>query len=82
MPGDTINRAVKKGTGELEGVHYEEVTYEGYGPGRGGGARGVPDRQPATAPPATSAPSSARAAATSPPRARWPGTSTRRAASR
>ena len=33
MPGDTITRAVKKGTGELEGVHYEEVTYEGYGPG-------------------------------------------------
>jgi YebC/PmpR family DNA-binding regulatory protein len=33
MPGDTITRAVKKGTGELEGVHYEELTYEGYGPG-------------------------------------------------
>ena len=33
MPGDTITRAVKKGTGELEGVHYDEVTYEGYGPG-------------------------------------------------
>ena len=46
MPGDTITRAVKKGTGELEGVHYDEVTYEGYGPGRGGGAGGVPDRQP------------------------------------
>jgi YebC/PmpR family DNA-binding regulatory protein len=33
MPGDTITRAVKKGTGELEGVHYEELVYEGYGPG-------------------------------------------------
>jgi len=33
MPGDTITRAVKKGTGELAGVHYDEVTYEGYGPG-------------------------------------------------
>ncbi|HXM37247.1 MAG TPA: YebC/PmpR family DNA-binding transcriptional regulator [Gemmatimonadales bacterium] len=33
MPGDNIERAIKKGTGELEGVTYEEVTYEGYGPG-------------------------------------------------
>ena len=32
MPGDTIQRAVKRGTGELEGVAYEEVTYEGTGP--------------------------------------------------
>jgi YebC/PmpR family DNA-binding regulatory protein len=32
MPGDNIDRAVKKGTGELEGVIYEEITYEGYGP--------------------------------------------------
>lgn len=32
MPGDNIDRAIKKGTGELEGVSYEEVTYEGYGP--------------------------------------------------
>jgi YebC/PmpR family DNA-binding regulatory protein len=30
MPGDTIDRAVKKGAGELEGVNYEEVTYEGH----------------------------------------------------
>src|SRR3954468_10629117 len=35
MPGDTITRAVKKGTGELEGVSYEELIYEGYGPGGG-----------------------------------------------
>lgn len=33
MPNDTIDRAVKRGTGELEGVSYEEITYEGYGPG-------------------------------------------------
>ncbi len=33
MPKNNIERAVKKGTGELEGVSYEEVTYEGYGPG-------------------------------------------------
>lgn len=33
MPKDTIERAVKKGTGELEGAAYEEVVYEGYGPG-------------------------------------------------
>jgi len=33
MPNDNIDRAIKKGTGELEGVNYEEVTYEGYGPG-------------------------------------------------
>lgn len=32
MPADNIERAVKRGTGELEGVTYEEVTYEGYGP--------------------------------------------------
>ena len=31
MPNDNIDRAVKKGTGELEGVSYEEVRYEGYG---------------------------------------------------
>src|SRR5262245_39624434 len=33
MPKDNIERAVKKGTGELEGVEYSEVLYEGYGPG-------------------------------------------------
>jgi YebC/PmpR family DNA-binding regulatory protein len=33
MPKENIDRAVKKGTGELEGVNYEEVTYEAYGPG-------------------------------------------------
>ena len=33
MPNENIMRAIKKGTGELEGVTYEEITYEGYGPG-------------------------------------------------
>ncbi|CAN5618431.1 YebC/PmpR family DNA-binding transcriptional regulator [soil metagenome] len=33
MPNDTIDRAIKRGTGELEGVNYEEITYEGYGIG-------------------------------------------------
>lgn len=33
MPKDNIERAVKRGTGELEGANYEEVRYEGYGPG-------------------------------------------------
>jgi YebC/PmpR family DNA-binding regulatory protein len=32
MPKDNMERAIKKGTGELEGVNYEESTYEGYGP--------------------------------------------------
>ena len=33
MPAENVDRAVKKGTGELPGVTYEELTYEGYGPG-------------------------------------------------
>ena len=33
MPNENIDRAIKKGTGELEGSVYEELTYEGYGPG-------------------------------------------------
>jgi len=33
MPAENIERAIKRGTGELEGVSYEEVSYEGYGPG-------------------------------------------------
>lgn len=33
MAKDTVERAIKRGTGELEGIDYEEVTYEGYGPG-------------------------------------------------
>lgn len=32
MPADNIDRAIKKGTGELEGVDYQEIAYEGYGP--------------------------------------------------
>ena len=33
MPADNIKRAVQRGTGELEGLSYEEITFEGYGPG-------------------------------------------------
>ena len=33
MPSDNIKKAVMRGTGELEGVNYEEITFEGYGPG-------------------------------------------------
>jgi YebC/PmpR family DNA-binding regulatory protein len=33
MPADNIKKAIMRGTGELEGVHYEEISYEGYGPG-------------------------------------------------
>jgi YebC/PmpR family DNA-binding regulatory protein len=32
MPQDKIKNAIQRGTGEVEGVHYEEITYEGYGP--------------------------------------------------
>lgn len=32
MPHDNIKKAIMRGTGELEGIHYEEVSYEGYGP--------------------------------------------------
>src|SRR3712207_5639459 len=33
MPNDTIDRAIRRGTGAEDGVTYEEITYEGYGPG-------------------------------------------------
>src|ERR1700761_1200485 len=33
MPADNIKRAIQRGTGEIEGVSYEEITFEGYGPG-------------------------------------------------
>ena len=33
MPADNIKRAVQRGTGELEGVSYDEISFEGYGPG-------------------------------------------------
>lgn len=33
MPSNNVDRAIKKGTGELEGVNYEEITYEAYAPG-------------------------------------------------
>ena len=46
VPLDTIERAVKRGTGELEGVNYETVTYEGYAPGGVALLHRVPHRQP------------------------------------
>ena len=33
MPAENIKRAIQRGTGELEGLSYDEITYEGYGPG-------------------------------------------------
>ena len=33
MPGNNVERAIKKGTGDLEGTRYEEISLEGYGPG-------------------------------------------------
>jgi YebC/PmpR family DNA-binding regulatory protein len=33
MPKDNIERAIKRGTGDMEGQHFEEITYEGFGPG-------------------------------------------------
>src|SRR5436190_24289848 len=35
MPADNIKKAIQRGTGELPGVNYEEITYEAYGPGGG-----------------------------------------------
>ena len=46
VPLDTIERAIKRGTGELEGVSYEPITYEGYAPGRRRHARRGAHRQP------------------------------------
>ena len=46
MPNDTIDRAIKKGTGDLEGVVYEEFNYEIFGPGGHRGAGRDHDRQP------------------------------------
>lgn len=51
MPKDTIEKAIKKGTGELEGESYEEVVYEGYGPGGVAVmARALTDNRARTAP--------------------------------
>jgi len=49
MPKDTIEKAIKKGTGELEGESYEDVMYEGYGPGGVAVmAKGVTDKRART----------------------------------
>lgn len=51
MPKDTIEKAIKKGTGELEGESYEEVVYEGYGPnGVAVMAKALTDNRARTAP--------------------------------
>ena len=80
VPGDNIDRAIKKGTGELEAEVYEEIIYEGYGPG---GVAILVEGRPttATAPPARSATSSPATAATSGSRAASPGCSTAAATS-
>ena len=64
MPNDTIERAIKKGTGELEGESYEERGVRGLRPRRRRGARRVRSPTTATAPPATCAPCFAKTAAT------------------
>ena len=46
MPQDNIKRAIQRGTGELEGLTYEEITFEGYGPGGVAIIVEVTDRQP------------------------------------
>ena len=46
VPIDTIERAIKRGTGELEGVRYEADLYEGYAPGGVAVIVETPDRQP------------------------------------
>ena len=46
VPLDTIERAIKRGTGELEGVRYEAITYEGYAPCGVAVIVESPDRQP------------------------------------
>ena len=78
MPVDNIDRAIKKGTGELEGASYEEMTYEGYGPG---GVAILSRRPPTTRTAARrkSARSSPRTTAISPARAASRGCSTARA---
>ena len=46
VPLDTIEKAIKRGTGDLEGVRYESINYEGYGPGRRGHHGRDAQRQP------------------------------------
>ena len=46
VPIDTIERAIKRGTGELEGVRYESISYEGYAPDGVAVIVETPDRQP------------------------------------
>ena len=80
MPKDNIQRAIKRGTGELEGGNLDEVVYEGYGPG---GVAILCEVSPttATAPPAKSARSSSSPTASWAAPAASPGCSTTRACS-
>jgi len=73
MPKDNIERAVKKGTGELEGVDYQEILYEGYGPA--GVALMIQTVTDPTAPSPRFGTSSRAAAGTSAPRTRCHGCS-------
>ena len=80
MPADNIKRAIQRGTGELPGVSYEEITYEGYGPG--GAAliiETLTDNKNRTV--GEMRHLLGKTAATSPPRTALPGGSTRRATS-
>ena len=80
MPRENIERAIQRGTGEEPGVTYEEITYEGYGPG---GVAILIEMSPTTrtARSARSATCSASTTATWPPRTAWPGCSRARARS-
>ena len=79
MPKDNIERAIKRGTGELEGVTYESVTYEGYAHQRRRRATSRRSPTTATAPAPRSRTSSPATAARWPSPARWRGSSSARA---
>ena len=75
MPADTIKRAIEKATGGGEAEQYEEIVYEGYGPGRRRRSSSRSRPTTGTARPRRSARSSPRPAASWPARARSPGSS-------
>ena len=80
VPMETIERAIKRGTGELEGVRYEPVVYEGYAPcGVAVIVEFLTDNRNRTGP--TSGPFSPRTAARWPSRERWHGSSSEKASS-
>ena len=79
VPMDTIERAIKRGTGELEGVRYEQVVLRGLRAGRRGHHRRDASPTTATGPAPRSATSSPATAARWPSPARWRGSSSARA---